>query len=253
MAEGDTILRTARRLEAALAGRRVAVAAPNPRGRAAGVDALDGAMLRGARALGKHLLLDFGELTLHSHLGMSGSWHLYRRGAGWRRPRSSAWVVLDGGEHTAAQWGGPTLRVLRTAQLRRDPTLARLGPDVLAPAADPDALSASLRVAGPERELGEALLDQTLIAGVGNVFKSEGCFAARLSPWRRLGELDDGELRGAIVATRELMQRAVADGRQPRAVYRRRGRPCPTCGRPIRSRGQGDANRTTYWCPTCQP
>src|SRR6476469_9691393 len=96
MAEGDTVLRAARRIDAALAGEEIAAEAPNPRGRAAGVAALDGLVLSEARAHGKNLLLDFGDLLLHSHLGMSGSWDVYRRGTRWRRPRRFAWAVLRG-------------------------------------------------------------------------------------------------------------------------------------------------------------
>ena len=135
-------------------------------------------------------------------------------------------------------------------RLRLDPALARLGPDVLADDFDPGAVAAAMR-AQPDRTLGDALLDQRLLAGVGNIFKSEACFAARVDPWRRLGDLSDGELRAVLDAVRALMLGAVASGRQPHAIYRRRG-PCPVCGGPVSSRGQGDANRTTYWCGRCQ-
>jgi endonuclease VIII len=94
VAEGDTILRLARRFEQTLVGETVAASAPNPRGKAAEIERLDGRRLEGVEARGKHFLLDFGELSLHSHLGMSGGWHLYRLGSRWRRPRSSAWAVL---------------------------------------------------------------------------------------------------------------------------------------------------------------
>jgi endonuclease VIII len=250
MAEGDTIHRLARRIEATLAGDELAVAAPNPRGRAAGVDRLDGMLLERATARGKHLLLDFGELVLHSHLGISGSWHLYAPGERWRRSERTAWVVLRGKRGQAAQWDGPTLRVLRAAQLRSDPRLRGLGPDILV--AEPAVSASSLRMAEPGRALGEALLDQTLVAGIGNIFKSEGCFAARIDPRRPVSGLDDGELGQVVEATRLLMEGAARSGRHPRAVYRRTGQPCPACGTPISSRGQGDANRTTYWCERCQ-
>ena len=105
--------------------------------------------------------------------------------------------------------------------------------------------------ADPGRTIGDALLDQTLVAGIGNIFKSEACFAARVDPWRPLADLTDEELERVLVAARELMQQAVAAGRHSFAVYRTR-RPCPVCGGRIASRGQGDANRTTYWCPHCQ-
>jgi endonuclease VIII len=250
VAEGDTILRVSRRIEGALAGETLAVSAPNPRGKAAGVERLDGRRLDGAEARGKHLLLRFGDLALHSHLGMSGGWHLYRSGERWRRPRSSAWAVLAGAGREAVQFGGPTLRVLPASRLRRDPQLARLGPDILAGDFDPDPVVAAMR-AEPTRGVGDALLDQTLVAGIGNIFKSEACFAAKVDPWRPVGDLAEEDLRGVLLAARDLMLDAVASGRHPNRVYRRRG-PCAVCGSRIASRGQGDANRTTYWCPGCQ-
>lgn len=251
MAEGDTVLRAAKRIEQTLGGTEVGVAAPNPRGRVAGLGRLDGRTLEGVEARGKNLLLRFGDLVLHSHLGMNGSWHVYARGAAWRKPAGAAWAVLRGGEWEAVQFGGPTLRVLTAAAVKRDRQLASLGPDILAAGFDLAEAVCSLRAAS-EASLGEALLDQGRIAGIGNIFKSEACFAARLDPRRRLGELSDAELERVLRAVREQMQVAVADGRHPRAVYHRAGRPCPACGTPIASRGQGDANRTSYWCPRCQ-
>ncbi|HEY6730966.1 MAG TPA: DNA-formamidopyrimidine glycosylase family protein [Solirubrobacterales bacterium] len=252
MAEGDTILRLARRFESLLLGETVAVTAPNPRGKAANVERLDGLPLDSVDAHGKHLLLGFGDLSLHSHLGMSGGWHFYRPGARWRRPRSSAWAVFSGGGWGAVQFGGPTLRVMTTDRLRRDPQLARLGPDVLAPDFDPEPVIAAMR-ADPSRGLGDAILDQHLVAGIGNIFKSEACFAARVDPWRPIGELSDEELRAVLAAAREQMLAAVESGGRHRfAVYKRRQGACPSCRGPISSRGQGDANRTTYWCPHCQ-
>jgi endonuclease VIII len=250
MAEGDTILRAARRIDAALTGQTVAAAAPDPRGRAAGIERLDGRRLEAVESHGKNLLLRFGDLVLHSHMGMNGSWHVHPRGGRWRKPRRAAWAVLAGDTQEAVQLGGPTLRLIPADRLQRDPQLARLGPDVLAPGFDVDAVLGGLR-ANPSRTLGDALLDQTLVAGIGNIFKSEACFAARLDPWRPIADLDDNELRSVLLAARELMLPAVAGGRRTHAVYRAR-RSCPVCGGRIASRGQGDANRTTYWCPDCQ-
>jgi endonuclease VIII len=252
MAEGDTVLRTARRIDRALAGQRVAVAAPHPRGRVAGIERLDGRVLEGASAHGKNLLLDFGDLVLHSHLGMSGSWDVYRPGARWRKPPASAWAVLRGETGEAVQWGGPKLRLLRAGQVPRDPVLARLGPDILDPEFDAAAVAERMRATAPDRELGDALLDQRLVAGIGNIFKSESCFQARADPWRRLSEVGADGVERTLEAAAELMSAAVRDGRHPRRVYRQAGRPCPVCGTPVRSRGQGDDNRTTYWCPSCQ-
>lgn len=252
MAEGDTILRLARRFEATLLGEEVAASAPNPRGKAARIEQLDGRTLETVWAHGKHLLLGFGDVSLHSHLGMSGGWHFYRPGSRWRRPRSSAWALLSGGGWDAVQFGGPTLQVGPTARVRRNPQLTRLGPDILAEDFDPDAVLAALR-ADPGRGLGDVLLDQHLIAGIGNIFKSEACFAARVDPWRSVGEVSDEELTAVLTAAREQMLAAVeSGGRHSFRVYKRRQGACPSCRGPISSRGQGDANRTTYWCPRCQ-
>jgi endonuclease-8 len=183
---------------------------------------------------------------------MNGSWHVYDAGELRRMPGRSAWLVLaaeDGVE--AVQYGGPTLRVLPARALSRDPALARLGPDVLAPEFDPGDSIRLLREA-PGRELGDALLDQGAVAGIGNIFKSEACFSARLDPWLPVGELSDEDLERVLLAARRLMSDAAESRRHPYATYRRAGRPCPRCGTPIRSRGQGDDNRTTYWCPRCQ-
>jgi endonuclease-8 len=252
MAEGDTILRAARRFEATLVGEEVTATAPNPRGKAAGIERLDGRALEGVKAHGKHLLLDFGEVSLHSHLGMSGGWHFYRPRARWRRPSTSAWAVLSGGGWDAVQFGGPTLQVAPTARMRRNPQLARLGPDILAEGFDPDPVIAAMR-ADPTRGLGDALLDQRLVAGIGNIFKSEACFAARVDPWRAIGELSDEELRAVLLAARGQMLSAVERGdRHQFRIYKRRQSVCPSCRGPVSSRGQGDANRATYWCPRCQ-
>jgi endonuclease-8 len=183
---------------------------------------------------------------------MRGSWQLYRAGDRWRRPASQAWIALTGNGAEAVNFGGSTMRIVTEAQLRRDPKLARLGPDVLADDFDPVVAVARMRAIAPDIELGQALLGQRLVAGIGNIFKSEGCFAARVDPNRRVDSLSDDELVDVLAATRDLMLEAVEAGRQPNRIYRRTGEPCPRCGAPIRSRAQGDDARTTYWCPECQ-
>ena len=126
----------------------------------------------------------------------------------------------------------------------RAPTEARLGPDVMADPPDLEGMLARLRAASQEREVGEALLDQRLVAGIGNMWKAEALFAAELSPWRRLGELGNVELRRVLAEAAGLMRA----GRGARLVYRRAGRPCSRCGARIRSRPQGDNARIAYWC-----
>ena len=252
MAAGDTILRAARRLAAGLEGEEVEVGAPSPRGRAAGVLRLDGRRLEEVRSHGKHLVMVFGDLSLHSHLGMNGAWHVYPRGARWRKPTHQAWVVLRGEREEAVQFGGPTLRVLATRQLHRDPKLRSLGPDILSEGFNSAEVAGAIARAEGSRGIGDLLLDQWLVAGIGNIFKSEGCWRARVDPWRKARDLDPGDAQAALDASRELMQACVEGAPRPRNVYKRRGEPCPRCGTRILAHGQGDANRTTYWCPSCQ-
>lgn len=254
MAEGDSILRIARRLDELMAGSEVTARTPGrrpPEGRPA--SDLDGSTLLGAESCGKHLLVRFdGGLVLHSHLGMRGAWHFYGLGERWRMPASRAWIALAADGVEAVNFNGSSMRIVREAELARDPRLARLGPDVLDPAVTDAEAARALRAAEPGTELGDALLDQTLVAGIGNIFKSEGCYSAQADPWRRVAELDGEELEAVVAGTRRLMESAVETGRRPQRVYRRAGRPCPRCRTPIRSRGQGDDARTTFWCPRCQ-
>jgi endonuclease VIII len=253
MAEGDSIRRIARQLDERLAGSEVSVRTPGPR-RPAGLAAseIDGRVLERVESRGKHLLLHFdGGLALHSHLGMKGWWDVYASGEPWRRPRSQAWIALAGVRGEAVNFGGSTMRISTEAGLRRDPKLARLGPDLLADDFDPTMAVRRLR-SRPELELGTALLGQRLVSGIGNIFKSEGCFAARVDPTRPVGSLSDDEIAGVLEATRELMLESVRTGRQPGHVYRKTARPCPRCGTKITSRAQGDSARTSYWCPSCQ-
>jgi endonuclease-8 len=140
---------------------------------------------------------------------------------------------------------GPVLELERG---RPPAGISRLGPDIMADPPAVDAMVGRLRSADSSREIGEALLDQRLVAGIGNMWRSEALFAARISPWRRLGELRDDELAAILGGAATMMQ----EGRRSRQVYRRAGLPCPRCGTPIASRRQGEAARTAYWCPTCQ-
>jgi endonuclease VIII len=253
--EGDSILRIARRIDASLKGSEVAVRTPGPR-RPAGlpIAEIDGRVLERAESRGKHLLLHFEDArVLHSHLGMRGTWHLYADGERWRRPASQAWIAIATDVAEAVNFGGSTMRIATEAQLLRDPRLARLGPDLLAEDFDVEGAVHSLRSAGPELELGEALLGQRLVAGIGNIFRSEGCFAAGVDPATPLGDLDDERLSAVLELTRGLMLEAVETGRQPAQVYRKAGRPCPRCGETIRSRARGESARVSYWCPRCQP
>jgi endonuclease-8 len=245
MPEGDSLHRAAVRLRA-LVGQRLAVEAPHPRAAALRIaERLDGLRLESVDAVGKNLLLRFeGGLVLRSHLRMSGRWRVEARGA---RRAGSPWLVLRGATHEGVLWNGPVLELVREADLAR-----RLGPDILA---EPPALAAMvsrLRAEPRGREVGDALLDQRLVAGIGNLWRAEALWEARVSPWRRLGETSDAELRATLEAAHRLMRTGLEGPRPPRRVYRRAGRPCSRCGGTIRSRPQGDAARTAYWCPGCQ-
>jgi endonuclease-8 len=161
-------------------------------------------------------------------------------------------VVLGGERQDAVQFGGPTLRVLPASRVAIDPQLTRLGPDILAPDLDLAAVMAKFRAADQSRTLGDALLDQRLTAGIGNIFKSEACFAARIDPWRPLSLVSDEELHAVLEAARDQMLDAVRIGDRHRfRIYKHRG-PCSRCRGTVRNRGQGDANRTTWWCERCQ-
>jgi endonuclease-8 len=258
VAEGDTIHRNAARIAAALGDEPLVDAtAPNPRSplrlQPDRLRSLAGRRLERADAHGKHLFLRFeGGLTLHCHQGVSGSWHVHRAGAPHRRRLAGAWVVLATADAIAAEFGGPRLALRTEAELRGDRRLVRLGPDVLDPGFTPGLGARALRSTDGSRGLGEVMLDQTVIAGIGNVYKCEACFAARVDPWRRVGEVSDDELSQVLGAAVRMMRAGVRNERGPRSVYRRSGRACVRCGERIRSRGQGDANRITYWCPGCQ-
>jgi endonuclease-8 len=174
---------------------------------------------------------------------MNGRWRIAPRGT-WRR--GLPWLVLSGGAWEATQWNGPVLSLEQRA-------IGRLGPDLLSDGVDVSEVVARLRRTSPARLVGEALVDQRIVAGIGNMWLAEMLWSARLSPWRRLGEASDAELASALGWARAAMRASVGGQRHRRVVHRRAGRPCPRCGTPIESRGLGDASRTAYWCPRCQP
>jgi endonuclease-8 len=241
--EGDSLHRVARELQV-LVGERVEVETPHPRAAVKGLaERLDGRRLEQVEAVGKNLMLHFeGGLVLRSHLRMNGRWRVERRGTA---RDGKPWLVLRGAEHEAVLWNGA---VLELVGVRGAP---RLGPDILGEPPDFDTMLTRLR-SDPRREMGDALLDQRLVAGIGNLWKAEALWEARVSPWRRLGEVDDAELRTVLEAAHTLMRTALDERRPARRVYRRAGRTCPRCGGVVRSAPQGENARTAYWCPGCQ-
>jgi endonuclease VIII len=258
MPEGDTIHSAARRIRAVLLD-RVPDRIETPQRRHDAdrwPERLAGRAVRAVDAHGKHLFLRFeDELTLHSHLRMTGSWGVHREGARWKRAPRRAWIVIAAGPWRVVEFDGPVLELMRESRTRFERRLVALGPDIIGERFDAEAFFSRLRQQDPARAIGDALLDQRIVAGIGNVWKSEACFAAAVNPWRPLGRVAEAEALAIVEFAHERMTRsAEGDGfsTRPRAVYKRAGLPCQRCGTAIRSHGQGDDNRTTYWCPGCQ-
>ena len=257
MPEGDTIHHAAARIRAVLQARvPEEILTPHPRHHLdRWPQRLAGSAVQAVDAHGKHLFLRFdGGLTLHSHLRMTGMWGVYREGERWRRARRRAWLVLRCNGCEVVQFDGPVLELVSDARTRSDPRLAALGQDVLGESFDPGAFIARLREGDPARPIGDALLNQRTVAGIGNVWKAECCFALGVDPWRVLAEVSDEEALALVGFAREHMRTSAREGfrARPRAVYNRAGQPCRRCGATISARGQGENNRVTYWCPGCQ-
>lgn len=272
MPEGDTVWQSAQRLHTALAGQaltRSDLRVP----RFATAD-LTGRTVLDVTPRGKHLLTRVeGGLTLHTHLGMDGSWRVYGPGERWRGgPTHQIRAILGNVAHTAVGYRLPVLELLRTAD--EDRAVGHLGPDLLGPDWDPDTAVANL-LSDPSRPLGDALLDQRNLAGIGNVYKSELAFLARVTPWLPVGELPDGVPERLVITAHRLLEAnknrhdrrttttggrtpaTTTTGRRPGPnlhVYGREGLPCLRCGTPVRkaSQGGGSRERPTYWCPKCQ-
>ena len=266
--EGQVSHRNAVRFTAALVGHElVRVDAPEPRLAGQGLGRrLTGDMVTAAEAVGKHHLMRFASgRVLHSHLMMSGVWRLLPAA---RPPRPGGlFLALWTERHVAALYRSPNVRLLEPGE-PMPRALAATGPDLLDPGLDPGATAgARLARVEPTREVGDALMDQRIVSGIGNVYKSETCFLTGIDPWRPVGSLSPAEARALGATASRLLAQGVADGgpirtwRPPDAppwsrertwVYGRGGRPCRRCGAIVRARGQGDANRTTFWCPACQ-
>jgi endonuclease VIII len=259
MPEGDTIFRTAARLRPVLEGR--CIDAADCRVPQLGADALAGRVIAAVEARGKHLLihLDDGRV-IHSHLGMHGAWHIYRLGQPWQKPARQAALCLRVPETECVCFNPKTLELLSETAFRRHPHLHRLGPDLLADKLDEAEVLRRFRT-GPLRPIGEAVMDQTIVCGIGNVYKSEVLFLCRIDPFVAVGQLGDDRLVELIQCARQLMSKNLrGDPRRTRFrldgervwVYGRAGKACFTCGAPVQIRRQGDLGRTTFWCPACQ-
>ena len=207
-------------------------------------------------ANGKHLLVRFDSgHVLHTHLRMTGSWHVYSVGERWQRPASQAKVTLTCGGRVAVCFNAPVVELLAPGAEANHPSLAALGPDVLGTPLDLEEIRRRARNRPPETPLGELLLDQRVVAGIGNIWRCEALFLEGRSPWAPVSSLTDDELDALVATASRIMKDSLGPftGRPTRSVYRRTGRPCRRCGTPISSRRQGEQARTAYWCPTCQP
>lgn len=260
MPEGDTLAKTAVRLRPALAGHALTrFEAPRLRGDAPAL----GTRITGVEARGKHLLVHFADgLTLRTHLRMTGSWHVYRERERWKKPAYLARAVVgtDSG-WVAVCFQAPVVETFRRAG-GEPAALAELGPDLCRPESLEDAVledivARAARLGDAAATLGEALLDQRIAAGIGNVYKSEACFACGLDPTTPLGQVPDADRRRVwAMAAKQLQANLDRAGRTTHpaglAVYGRRGEPCRRCGTPVRMDRHGDLARSTYWCPSCQ-
>jgi endonuclease-8 len=270
--EGDTIFRAARTLDKALSG-RVVTAFQSVFPQLTRIDTdrpIRGRTIERVTSRGKHLLIWFsGDLVLRTHMRMNGSWHVYRSGERWQRPRHSMRIVVSTDTFEAVAFNVPVAEFGSAADIDRG--LAAVGPDPLAETFDPAEAVRRLRDR-PEMEIADALLDQQAIAGIGNVYKSELLFAARVSPFAPVADLTDATLTHLVSLAVTFMRANVADGStaaivtytgfrrttrraDPSArlwVYGRGGDPCRRCGTPISRAKQGPHARSTYWCERCQ-
>ena len=267
MPEGDTLFRTARTLQLALGGQTVTrFETVLPKLARVDVDTpLAGRTVERVESAGKWLLIHFsGDLILLTHMLMSGSWHIYRPGERWQRARHNMRIVIETARMVAVAFSVPVAEFHTDATLARRTGFNRLGPALLDDDFDAEAALRNLQ-SQPDLEVAVALLKQSILAGIGNEFKSEVCFAAGVSPFARVGSLPAADLRHMLeVARRQLtdnvrqrsaMRRTTrrSDPAENLWVYGRAGQPCRKCGEPIRScRHLADA-RLTYWCPRCQP
>lgn len=266
MPEGDTIFRTARTLQRALAGETVTrfeTILP----KLARIDydtPIAGRTVDSVEARGKWLLMHFsGDLILLTHMLMSGSWHIYRPGEKWQRHRSHMRIVIETPPILAVAFNVPVAEFHSAASLGRREGFNRLGPAPLAPDFDPEIAIANI-AARPDLELGLALLNQTLLAGLGNVFKSEVAFACGINPFRKVATLTQSQLADLVATSRKFLLANVTEssghrrttGRTDREeylwVYGRAGQPCRRCATPIRAQKHTADARISFWCPVCQ-
>jgi endonuclease-8 len=255
MPEGDTIHRTANRLRPALVGQPlIRFDAP----RAVGKRPRPGATIDSVEAVGKHLLIRFtGGTTLRTHMRMTGSWHLYMPGEPWRKKAAAMRALVEVEGWVAVCFAAPEVELVTGPSGRGSgkqvTATDHLGPDLCLADADIERAARLLVELSPaDREIGDALLDQRIACGVGNIWKSESLFVERLDPFTPVGALTEEQRVALLTTASRLLREQVARPGGARRVYGRRGRPCQRCGTTIDWKPQGPHRRGTYWCPTCQ-
>jgi endonuclease-8 len=273
MPEGDTIFRAARTLNRALAGHQVVrfesvlpaltrVHEDTP---------ITGRTIESVTAAGKHVLMRFsGDLTLRTHMRMNGSWHIYRPGERWRRPRRDMRVLIATSGFEAVGFNVPVAEFLEDEGIARQEDLRLMGPDLLGETFDEDEAIRRFRARGAT-DIADALLNQRVVAGAGNVYKSEVLFLCKVDPFTAVRLVSDERLRQVLATARKYLRANVidhtasivtytgyrrttgrADPSERLYVYGRGGKPCRKCGTLIRVKAQGPDARLTYWCPSCQ-
>jgi len=279
MPEGDSIFRAARALHRALAGKVVTSFETTlaPLERVNDDTPIRGRTVERVEARGKWCLIFFsGDLTLLTHMRMSGSWHIYKTGERWQAPRAAMRVVITCGDVQAVAFHVPVAEFHTSRSLERSENVPKLGIDVLGTSFSIDAATRALREhrqSHPDAEIANVLLNQRVLAGIGNVYKSEIAFAAGVNPFRKIQTISDRELERIAEIAERYMRANVAEDKGeaivtytgPRRtthamnqgarlwVYRRQGQECRRCGTIIEMRRQGTGARSTYWCPSCQP
>jgi endonuclease-8 len=274
MPEGDTIFRAARTLNRALGGQTITgFETQLPKLARVDVDSgIVGRTVESVEARGKWMMMRLsGDLILLTHMLMSGSWHIYRPGEAWQRPERDMRVLIKTANFWAVAFNVPIAEFHTSDTLRRREGFRSLGQDVLSTGFDPVVAGERLR-GNPDLELGVALLTQSIVAGMGNVFKSEVCFACRINPFRRVRDLREEDVACLMTTARKFLLANVTDNSGDQMityfgmrrttgranederlwVYGRRNKPCRVCGTPIESRKQGIDARTSFWCPACQ-
>jgi endonuclease-8 len=267
MPEGDTIYRAATVLRRALAGRVVTgfdVVAPKIT-LAASRRKIVGGTVKSVESNGKHLMITFTtdreDVVLHTHMRMTGMWHVYRPGERWWFKPSDARVVIRTDEYVAPCQTPPVVELMTARELALHPVVPELGPDVIAEGFDADEALRRLR-ASPDRDIATALLDQRTVSGIGNEIKNEALFLARMWPWTRVADMDDAALRRVLAVSRDLLRRNrdggprrtrfALDRRQLVWVQERTGKPCYECATPIAWGNHPGEFRRSYYCPSCQ-